>query len=146
MDLSKAFDCIPHDFLLAKLAVYGIDDNLIVYIHSYLQNRKQCICINNNLLSEFNKLISDVPQVSIVEPILFNCFFNEFYYFVKKADVHNFADDNTLTTFAQNARTLISLLESENNIAIDWFEKNKMIASPGKFQSNIIDKKKQDRT
>ena len=36
MDLSKAFDCVPHDLLLAKLAAYGIDDNLILYIHSYL--------------------------------------------------------------------------------------------------------------
>ena len=60
MDLSKAFDCVPHDLLLAKLAAYGIDDSLILYIHSYLLNRKQCVCINNTL-SEFNKVISGVP-------------------------------------------------------------------------------------
>ena len=145
MDLSKAFDCVPHDLLLAKIAAYGIDDNLILYIHSYLLNRKQCVCINN-ILSEFNKVISGVPQGSIVGPILFNCFFNDFYYFIKNANVHNFADDNTLTTFAQNVGTLISILESESKIAIDWFETNKMIVNPGKFQSIIIDKKKQDHT
>ena len=145
MDLSKAFDCVPHDLLLAKLAAYGIDDSLILYIHSYLLNRKQCVCINNTL-SEFNKVISGVPQGSIVGPILFNCFFNDFYYFIENAKVHNFADDNTLTTFAQNVRNLISVLESESNIAIDWFETNKMIVNPGKFQSIIIDKKKQDHT
>ena len=87
-----------------KLAAYGIDDNLVLYIHSYLLNRKQCVCINN-ILSEFNKVISGVPQNSIVGPILFNCFFNDFYYFIKNANVHNFADDNTLTTFAQNVGT-----------------------------------------
>ena len=65
MDLSKAFDCVPHDLLLAKLATYGTDDSLILYIHSYLLNRKQCVCINNTL-SEFNKVISGVPQGSIV--------------------------------------------------------------------------------
>ena len=75
----KAFDCVPHDLLLAKLAAYGID-NLILYIHSYLLNRKQCVCFNN-ILSEFNKVISGVPKGSIVGPILFNCFFNDFYYF-----------------------------------------------------------------
>ena len=101
MDLSKAFDCVPHDLLLAKLAAYGIDDTLILYIHSYLLNRKQCVCINNTL-SEFNKVISGVPQGSIVGPILFNCFFNDFYYFIENAKVHNFADDNTFTTFSQN--------------------------------------------
>ena len=141
IDPSKAFNCVPHDLLLAKLAAYGIDDNLILYIHSYLLNRKRCVCINN-ILSEFNKVISGVPQGSIVGPFLFNCFFNDFYYFIKNANVHNFADDNTLTTFAQNVKTLISVLESESNIAIDWFETNKMIVNPGKFQSIIIDQKK----
>ena len=79
-------------------------------------------------------------------PILLNCFFNDFYYFIKNANVHNIAYDNTLTTFAQNVGTLISILESESKIAIDWFETNKMIVNPGKFQSIIIDKKKQDHT
>ena len=143
MDFSKAFDCVPHDPLLAKLAAYGIDDNLILYIHSYLLNRKQWVCINNTL-SEFNKVISGVPQGSIVGPILLNCFFNNFYYFIENASVHNFADDNTLITFAQNVRNIISVLESEINIATDWFETNKIILNLGKFQSIIIDKTKQD--
>ena len=78
MDLSKAFDCVPHDLLLAKLAACGIDVNLILYIHSsYLLNQKQCVCTNNTL-SEFNKVVSGVPQGSIVGPILFSCFFNDF--------------------------------------------------------------------
>ena len=94
MDLSKAFDCVPHDLLLAKLTAYGIDDNLILYIHSCLLNRKQCVCINN-ILSEFNKVISVIPQGSVVGPILFNCLFNDFCYFIVNANVHNFADDNT---------------------------------------------------
>ena len=145
IDLSKAFDCVPHDLSLAKLAAYGADDNLVLYIHSYLLNRKHCVCINN-ILSEFSKVISGVLQGSIVGPILFNCFFINFYYFIKNASVHNFADDNTLTTFAQNVGTLISVLESESNIAIDWFETNKMIVNSSKFQSIIIDKKKQDHT
>ena len=101
MDLSKAFDCVPHDLLLPKLAAYDNNDNLILYIHSYLLNRKRCVCINN-ILSEFNKVISGVPQVSTVGRILFNCFFNDFYYFVKNATVRNLADDNILITFAQN--------------------------------------------
>ena len=104
MDLSKIFDCVQHDLLLTKLAAYGNDDNLILYIYPYLSNRKQCVCINN-ILSEFNKIISGVPQGSIVGPNLFNCFFNDFYYFINNVNVHNFADDNTLTVFSKNVRT-----------------------------------------
>ena len=81
-DLSKAFDFVPHDLLLAKLAAYGTDDdNLIIYTHPYLLNREQCVCINNTL-KEFNKVISGVPQSSVVGLILFNCFLNDFYYFM----------------------------------------------------------------
>ena len=70
-------------------------------------------------------------------PILFNCFFNDFYYFIENANVYNFADDNTLTTFAQNVQKLISVFESEINIATDWFETNKMIVDPGKFIKKV---------
>ena len=87
----EGFHCIPHALLLAELAVYSIDDNLILYRHSYLLNRKHCVRINI-ILTEFNKLISGVPQGFI------NCFFNNLYYFIKNSNVHNFANDNAITT------------------------------------------------
>ena len=64
MDLSKAFDCMPHDLLIAKLDSYGLDRNLLKYINSYLDNRKQCVRINN-INSSFNDIISGVPQGSV---------------------------------------------------------------------------------
>ena len=60
MNLSLAFDGVPHDLLLAKLVIYVIDNRLILYIHSYLLNYNQCVYINN-ILSEFNKVIFGVP-------------------------------------------------------------------------------------
>ena len=47
MDLSKAFDCVPHDLVIAKLAAYGFDKKLICYIYAYLKSRKQCVSVNN---------------------------------------------------------------------------------------------------
>ena len=43
MDLSKAFNCVPHDLLIAKLAACSADENLLMHIYSYLSNRKQCV-------------------------------------------------------------------------------------------------------
>ena len=141
MDLLKAFDCVPHDLLLAKLAAYGVDESFLCYICSYLLNRKQCVRISN-ISSYFLNVISGVPQGSIVGPILFNCFFNDLFYVTEIANAHNFADDNTLTAFANNIQNLIHLLGSKSRVAMKWFKDNKMTVNPGKFQAIILDKKK----
>ena len=59
-DLSKAFDSMPHDLLIAKLSAYGLNSDLLCYIYSYLKDRKQCVQINNKQ-SEFDTVISGVP-------------------------------------------------------------------------------------
>ena len=131
--------------LLAKLAAYGVDENLLYYIYSYLLNRKQCVPINNTN-SDYLNVISGVPQGFMVGPILFNCFFNDFFYVFETANAHSFADDNTLSAFANNLQNLIHLLESEYSVATKWFKDNKMIINPGKFQAIILDKKKNNHT
>ena len=100
MDLSKAFDCIPHDLLIVKLAAHGFDKKMVCYIYSYLKSRKQYVSVNN-INSTFEEIISGVPQGSIVGPILSNIFFNDFFYFISVASAHNFADDDTLSSFAK---------------------------------------------
>ena len=141
MDLSKAFDCVPQDILIAKFEAYGINKKLLAYLHSCVSNRKHCVRINN-VTSDFETVISGMPQCSIVGPILFHCFFNGFFYFIEKATVHNFADGNTLSMFEETIQNLIALLENESNTAIEWFQNNKMMVNPGKFQAIIIDKRR----
>ena len=70
MDLSKAFDCLPHDLLIAKLEAYGFDTKTLNIFKSYLNSRKQFVNINGNL-SDILEILSRVPQGSILGPILF---------------------------------------------------------------------------
>ena len=79
-------------------------------------------------------------------PILFNIFFNHFFYFVLVVSAHNFADDNTLPSFAKIIENLLSLLESKSEMAINWFKDNHMIVDLGKFHAIIFDKHKGNHT
>ena len=60
--------------------------------------------------------------------------------------VHNFADDNTLLSFAKTFGKLKEILESESESAIEWFTRNGMFANPDKSKAFVIDKKKTNYT
>ena len=139
MDLSKAFDCIPHDLLIAKLNAHGFDRKSLVFFYSYLKRRKQCVNVNN-MQSTFQTLLSGVPQGSIHGPLLFNIFINDLIGFIKKSSLYNFADDNTITAFEKDIILLKETLQNEAEIAIEWFKDNFMVLNPGKFQAMVINR------
>ena len=61
MDLSKAFDCVPHDLLIAKMHAYGFDKDTLVLLFSYLKNRKQGVKVNNNISNFMVLLLLNSP-------------------------------------------------------------------------------------
>ena len=133
INLSKAFVCIPHNLLIVKLSTYEFDKTALKYIYSYLNKRQQRVRINN-VQSGFEEIISGVPQGSIVKPILFNAFLNDLFYDIENASIHNFADDNTLSSFTKTVKDLINALKEETQVAINWFFSNNMIVNPHKFK------------
>ena len=62
MDLSKAFDCISHDLLIAKLHAYGIERTALKYVYSYLKGRRQCVKINGSK-SKFLTILAGCHKV-----------------------------------------------------------------------------------
>ena len=92
-DLSKAFGCLDHELLIAKLNAYGFSLPALRLINDYLSNRRQRTRIGNSF-SDWFEVILGVPQGSILGPLLFNTFLTDLYLVLKDVDIANFADDN----------------------------------------------------
>ena len=131
LDLSKAFDTINHDLLLAKLKAYGFSPNALKLMHSYLNNRKQQVQINNKFSSE-STVIAGVPQGSIDGPLLFNLFINDLVFFIQYCTLSNYADDNNLFSMGKNKDQVKTFLSSDFKIINNWFYKNFMVLNPEK--------------
>ena len=141
MDLSKAFDCIPHGLLIAKLHNYGFSQKTATFIYSYLKRRKQKVKVNN-FLSDFLTLLSGVPQGSILGSTLFNIFLKDLLSTLKLSDLFNCADDNAISTSPDNIDHLLLTLKRESELAVKWFTDNQMIVNPHKFQANVLQNSK----
>ena len=107
---------------------------------NYLRNRKQAVKLGN-IKSKWLNLKTGVPQGSLMGPILFNIFINDFLYDLQSTrHVYNYADDNTLSFSRSNPSIIKSTLEQASQQAMRWFNVNFMKANPSKFQAICLSK------
>ena len=133
-DLSKAFDCILHDLLIAKLHAYGFSIESLRLINNYLSNRKQRTKIDSQF-SSWEDIIFGVPQGSILGPLFYNINSNDIFFFADQSEIANYADDNTPYACAGSIEEVIKKLETDANLLMTWFYENglKLNAEKCKF-------------
>ena len=130
-DLSKAFDCLPHDLIIAKLKAYGFDEPSLKLMHSYLSGRKQRTKIGNSY-SPWEDITHGVPQGSILGPLLFNIFLCDMFFLLHDIEIASYADDTTPYVSANSIEETISILEDISEKLFQWFTSNQMKANEGK--------------
>ena len=114
-DISKAFDCIKHRLLIAKLYNYGVSPLSIDMIFSYLSSRTHQTKINE-CFSERSRIEQGVPQGSILGPLFFNIDLIDLFYECEESNIASYADDTTPYSCARDTETVISELKSLTNI------------------------------
>ena len=132
MDLSKAFDCLSHELIIAKLNAYGFILSELKLIRNYLSKRQQRTKINKSYCT-WKDILFGVPQGSILGPILFNNFFSDLFLVVKDVNFTGYADDNTIYQSGKIIDDIINRLEVSAEKIFKWFSDIQMKGNTDKF-------------
>jgi len=131
LDLKKAFDTVDHSILLNKLFAYGFTNTFLNMIHSYLTDRYQCVEYLN-IKSNLQKINIGVPQGSILGPLLFILYINDFPNVCSEASTLLYADDTAVFFQSDNDNELQNMLDSNLPAISKWFQINKLSLNTNK--------------
>jgi len=145
IDLSKAFDTINHTILLSKLHYYGIRNTALTLLKSYLTNRKQ-YCDFKGTNSAMLSINNGVPQGSILGPLFFILYINDFHLSSNKFTFLMYADDTTLLStydaFHDNTNHDMSTIERNINKELlritTWLTRNKLLINSTKTKMTVF--------
>ena len=116
MDFCKAFDCVPHQYILFKLKAYGISGNVLNWIMDFLSNSRQGVNVNGSCSDQSNN-ISGVPPGSVLGPLLFIVYINDLHLKLSKvANIAIFADDTQVINTPNNSSTI----QTDLDLLVEW--------------------------
>lgn len=137
IDIKKAFDTIDHEIILQKLAKYGVDRDALKWLKSYLANRLQR-CNLNNHLSSTSSLNFEVPQGSIIGPLLFLIYINDLPNCLSLGSPRMYADDTNVTFAASDMLGLETQINTELKSINLWLKPNKLSLNMAKTEFMVI--------
>ena len=137
MDLSKAFDVIQHDLLIAKPNAYGVGEGSCALLKDYVSGRQQRVKIGDTF-SNWADTRRGVPQGSVLGPMYFNIFINDLFCHIKYAKLNAYADGHQI--YSMDPHALEYCICQEVNVANQWYKNNGMIVYETKHQALILGK------
>lgn len=132
-DLKNAFDCVDHPILLQKLSHYGIRGLPLHFFESYLGGRSQIVFFDNKA-SRPAFTPHGVPQGSILGPILFSIFVNDFSGWMSPSETVQYADDTTIFSKCRKEED-IDAIKTDMSARVElWFQSNRLLINAQKTQ------------
>lgn len=144
LDFSKAFDKVPHMRLLHKLQYYGVRNNALSWIRSFLSGRSQQVVLEG-ARSSSAAVRSGVPQGTVLGPLLFLAYINDLPDVVKSSNVRLFADDSSLFRKIHTQQDK-DLLQKDLTHLEDWENTWQMSFNASKCNTLRIFPSKQNRS
>jgi hypothetical protein len=132
IDFSKAFDLVPHDRLLMKIAISGVDSRVVAWVREFLLGRKQRVRVGGHL-SEEVRVMSGVPQGSVLGPLLFLAYVNDIWRNTGST-IRLFADDCIIYKKIINNEDIEDMQKDLNRLG-DWAAENEMKINPSKCKA-----------
>ena len=139
MDLSKAFDTLPHELIVKKLRRYGADDKTTELFKAYLSNCRQRVKIGNSY-STWQDITAGIPQGSILGPVLFNIFMNDLVYVVKQSSLSAYTDDTQIFYADKDPARVEENINADLSNVDNWYKENGMKRNPSKYQAVVMGK------
>lgn len=141
LDLAKAFDTIDHTILLKKLHLMGLSGSSLELLRSYLQNRKQVVCIEGATSCERTVNIG-VPQGSVLGPLMFLIFINDFAQLPLMGELYLFADDSSIFYPGKNSDEIKRKMERDMVLIHEFFRLNRISMNVAKTKVMIFSTKR----